>query len=110
MRNGVLVMEQMQFLATAIPKTENFIQNMNDQEKAIFAKHFAYVNQLFSEGKILFSGACLDGEMGLICYLAESYEVALERFKNDPLVQSGIVETQLHPFKTGNLLNTDKIK
>lgn len=79
-----MALEKKQFLATAKPKTENFLQNMSEEEKTVFAKHFAYVNQLFLEGKILFSGACLDGEMGLICYLAESYEVALEMFKNDP--------------------------
>ncbi|NHM34002.1 YciI family protein [Neobacillus terrae] len=100
-------MEKKQFLATAKPRTENFLQNMSEEEKAVFDKHFVYVNQMFSEGKILFSGACLDGTMGIICYLAESYEDALEMFKNDPLVQSDIGETQLHPFKTGHLQNID---
>lgn len=78
---------------------------MSEEEKAVFAKHFAYVNQMFSDGKILFSGACLDGAMGIICYLAESYEDALEMFENDPLVQSGFGDTQLHPFKMGHLKN-----
>lgn len=52
------------------------------------------------EGKIFFSGACLDGALGLIVYQAESFGSGLEMFKDDPLVRSGILETQLHPFKT----------
>jgi uncharacterized protein YciI len=101
---GLLLLEKKQFLATAKPRTESFLQNMIEEEKAVFANHIAYVNRMFSEGKILFSGACLDGAMGIICYLAESYEDALKMFKNDPLVQIGIGDTQLHPFKTGHLL------
>jgi uncharacterized protein YciI len=60
---------------------------MSEEEKKVLTKHFAYVNQMFFEGKILYSGACLDGAMGIICYLAESYEDALEMFKNYHLVQ-----------------------
>jgi uncharacterized protein YciI len=107
MRNGVIEMEQLQFLATAIPKKENWKQNMTDEEKAVMAQHFAYVNQLFAEGKIFFSGACLDGAMGLIVYKAESYEAAFEMFQNDPLVKSGITNTDLHPFIAGHIQNSN---
>ncbi|CRK81978.1 YciI family protein [Neobacillus massiliamazoniensis] len=96
-------MEQLYFLETAIPKKENWLQNMTEEEKAVMAQHFAYVNQLFSEGKIFFSGACTDGAMGIIIYQAESYESAFEMFQNDPLVKSGITNTDLHPFKAGHM-------
>lgn len=92
-------MEQLQFLATAIPKKENWTQKMTDEEKAIMAQHLTYVNQLFTEGRILFSGACLDGAMGLIVYKAESYEAAFEMF--------GITNTDLHPFIAGNIQNSN---
>lgn len=94
-------MEKKHFLATATPTKEDFLQNMNEEEKAIMALHLSYVNQMAVEGEIFFSGACLDGAMGLIVYKADSYESALEMFNNDPLVRSSIMQTQLHPFKTG---------
>jgi uncharacterized protein YciI len=45
--------------------------------------------------------------MGLIIYQAESFEDALEMFEKDPLIQSGLMETQLHPFKTGYVQTND---
>lgn len=98
-------MEVLHFLATAKPRRENFIQSLTEEEKAVMANHFAYTNQLFSEGKITFDGACLDGALGLIVYKAESEEAALEMFHNDPLVKSGIVDTELHPFRVVHMAN-----
>jgi uncharacterized protein YciI len=98
-------LELLHFLATAKPRRENFIQTLTEEEKAVMAKHFAYTNQLFSEGNITFDGACLDGALGLIVYKAESEEAAFEMFKNDPLVKSGIVDTELHPFRVGHIQN-----
>jgi uncharacterized protein YciI len=98
-------LELLQFLATAKPKRESWLQTMTDEEKTIMAQHFAYANQLFSEGKIVFDGACLDGAMGIIVYQAESQEAAFELHSNDPLVKSGIVNTELHPFRVGHILH-----
>jgi uncharacterized protein len=71
------------------------------------AQHFDYVNKRVGEGKIFFTGACVNGAMGLIIYQAESFEDALEMFEKDPLIQSGLMETQLHPFKTGYVQTND---
>ncbi len=98
-------MELLQFLATAKPKRENWMQNITEVEKAVMAQHFAYANQLFSEGKIVFGGACLDGALGIIVYKAESEEAAFEMFENDPLVKSGIMDTEFHRFRTGHIQN-----
>lgn len=97
-------MELLQFLATARPKRENWLQNITEEEKTIMAQHFAYTNQSFQEGKIVFDGACLDGTMGIIVYQAASEEAALEMFNKDPLVKSGIMNTELHPFRMGHIL------
>ncbi len=96
-------MEQLHFLGTAKPKIENWLLNMTEEEKAIMAQHFAYVNELFSEGKVIFTGACLDGAMGVVVYKAESEETAYKMFENDPLVKSGITNTEFHPFRTGHI-------
>jgi uncharacterized protein len=45
------------------------------------------------------TGACLDGAFGMVMYKAESEEIAIGMFENDPLVKSGITNTEFHPFK-----------
>jgi hypothetical protein len=45
--------------------------------------------------------------MGLIIYQAESFEDALGVFEKDPLIQSGLMGTRLHPFKTGYVQTND---
>lgn len=94
-------MELLQFLATARPKRENWLQNITEEEKTVMAQHFVYANQFFSEGKIIFDGACLDGALGIIVYQAESEEAGFELFENDPLVRSGIMDTEFHRFRMG---------
>lgn len=93
-------MEQQYFLVTATPKRENFRENTTEEEKTIISQHLDYVNQMVAAEKILFTGSCLDGAMGLIVYKTESYEAAVELFEKDPLVKSEIMNTEIHPFKT----------
>jgi uncharacterized protein YciI len=92
-------MELLYFVGQARPKRENFIQSMTPEEQAIFAQHFAYCEKLHSEDKLLLSGACSDGAFGMVMYKAETEAEARSMFENDPLVQSGITDTEFHPFK-----------
>jgi len=96
-------MELLQFIGLARPKRENFVQSMTNDEKAVFAEHFAYVEKLHSEGKLIISGACLDGAFGMIMYKAETEEAARAMFENDPLTKSGITATEFHPFRVGHM-------
>ena len=93
----------MEFIGTSRPKSENCVATMTADEQAIMGQHFEYINKLYTEGKIVFSGACTDGAMGLIVYNAESAEEARVLFENDPLTKSGIMETEFHPFKIGHV-------
>lgn len=92
-------MEQFQFIGLARPKRENFVKEMTPEEQAIMGHHFAYVEKLHAEGKVVVTGACLDGAFGMVIYKAESEESARSMFENDPLVKSGIANTEFHPFK-----------
>lgn len=96
-------MELLHFVALAKPKRKNFLQEWTQEEKAIMAQHFAYVEKLQSEDKLILSGACLDGAFGMLIYKAESQEAAFHMFENDPLTQSGIAETEFHPFSVGKI-------
>ena len=93
----------MEFMGTARPKRERWLETMTDEERAVMAQHFAYVNRLYSEGSIVFSGACTDGAMGVIIYQAESEEEARQLFENDPLTKSGRTSTEFHPFTIGHM-------
>lgn len=94
-------MEKLEFLAIAKAKRENWLATMTAEEKAIMAKHLEYVGQMFAEGKVVLAGPCLDGAYGIIIYKADSPEEAQEMFENDPAVQAGILNMELHPFKVG---------
>ncbi|MBI0580697.1 hypothetical protein IEC97_25455 [Neobacillus cucumis] len=94
-------MEQLEFLAIGKAKRENWLASMTPEEKAIMGKHLEYVRQMYTEGKVVLSGPCLDGAYGIIIYKAESAEDAQKMFENDPAVQTGVMDVELHPFKVG---------
>jgi uncharacterized protein len=92
-------MEQLEFLAIAKGKRENWLATMTPEEQAIMGKHLEYVRQMSSEGKVILAGPCLDGAYGIIIYKAASFEEAQVLFNNDPAVQADIMDMELHPFK-----------
>ncbi|WP_134701216.1 YciI family protein [Ammoniphilus sp. YIM 78166] len=92
-------MEKLEFLAIAKAKRENWLTTMTDEERMVMGKHLEYVQRMFSEGNVVLAGPCLDGAYGIVIYQAESPEAAQEMFLNDPAVQSGILDMELHPFK-----------
>lgn len=94
-------MNQVEFLALAKARRENWLATMTPEEAEVMGRHLEYVKRMFEEGKVVFSGPCLDGAYGLIVYKAESPEAARSLYENDPLVQSGILDTELHPFRVG---------
>lgn len=48
-------MEKQHFVAPARPKRQNFLQEMTTEEQAVMGQHFAYVEKLHSEGKLVLS-------------------------------------------------------
>jgi hypothetical protein len=53
---GSSTFEKKQFLVRALPKKENFLQNITEEEKEVMAQHFAYVNKMAEEGKFFSVG------------------------------------------------------
>lgn len=85
------------------PKRENFLQTMTQQEMTAFGEHAEYTKKLFSEGKIIQMGRCLDGAYGIVVFKAESPEEAQLIYKNDPAVMADIVYAELHPYQVTGL-------
>lgn len=96
-------MDQREFVYLFKPKRENFMQSMTQEEMAAMGKHSEYCKCLFTEGKIVQAGACLDGAYGIVVFKAESLEAAQHIFENDPAVQAGVVDGELHPYRVSML-------
>jgi uncharacterized protein len=68
------------------PPRPTFMQDMNDQERAIMQQHVAYWNRLLSEGKVLAFGPVMDpeGVYGLGIVEAESEAQVQAMIEQDP--------------------------
>ncbi|WP_047150436.1 YciI family protein [Aneurinibacillus tyrosinisolvens] len=76
-----------------------------DQEKNAEHRpaHLDYVNKLFLEGKIMAAGPFTDGKGGMVIYVADSYEEAVELAKNDPAVLTGARTFELREWSALSL-------
>jgi uncharacterized protein len=63
------------------------------------AEHFAYLQNLLKNKKLILAGPCLDGAFGIVIFEASSQEEAGSIMKNDPSIKSGIMRGELHNYK-----------
>lgn len=64
--------------------------------------HLAYINDLFKQGKVMAGGPFTDGQGGMVIYIADTYEEALELAKNDPAVTTGARTLELREWNALN--------
>jgi uncharacterized protein YciI len=60
--------------------------------------HLAYINKLYQEGKIMAAGPFTDGKGGMVIYIADTYEEALEFAQKDPVVVEGARTLELREW------------
>lgn len=75
--------------------------NWTDSDNAVAGRHFAHLQSLLAEGKLILAGKTegLDEEtFGIIIFEAEDLESAQKQMKLDPAVQEGIMNAQLYPY------------
>ena len=92
-----------QFLLRIEPVRKDFtLQNMNDEERRITGEHFAYLQNLFAQGKLTFAGQAFDpkGLFGIIIVNAPDQEAATALLNGDPTVKSKIFRGEAIPFRT----------
>ncbi|WCN38303.1 YciI family protein [Aneurinibacillus uraniidurans] len=65
--------------------------------------HLAHINELFKQGKVMAAGPFTDGKGGLVIYIADTYEEALEMAEKDPAVTSGARTLELREWGALNL-------
>ena len=88
-----------QFLYFLRPARENFIQTITEEESAIIGEHFAYLQGLLAEGKLIIAGRTqTDAPVGICIYYADSLEQAQQIAENDPAVAKGVFHADVHPY------------
>jgi uncharacterized protein YciI len=75
--------------------------HMLDAEKnaEVLSLHMDYLDKLDAAGKIFARGPFKDGSGGLVVYIAESFEEALEMASNDPHIKEKSRSLELKDWK-----------
>jgi uncharacterized protein len=96
-----------EWLCIIRPPRATFIADMRDDERAVMAEHFAYLQGLLGEGKLLLAGPSLEPPFGIIVLVAESEQAAWDIVREDPSVESGLQTPELYPFRASLLAGRD---
>ncbi|HET6173741.1 MAG TPA: YciI family protein [Gaiellales bacterium] len=89
------------------PPRPTFIGDMSEEERTVMGEHFAYLQGLLRQGRLLLAGPSLDPPFGIVVFVAESEEEAWALVRADPSVRAGVQTPELHPFRTSLLAGRD---
>jgi uncharacterized protein YciI len=81
-------------------------ENWTAREEAIVSRHFAQLQALQAQGKLLLAGKTdgLDAEtFGIVVFEAETPAEAEHLMQSDPAVAEGIMTARLYPFRAALL-------
>lgn len=78
---------------------EKTIEDAKEREK-VFAGHFANMNRLAEEGKLVLAGPFdgVDGWRGLFIFNVKTIEEAKKLTETDPVIISGIMTAEYHTY------------
>ena len=89
------------------PSRPSFMTDASAHEQAVMRKHFAYLQGLLREGKLVLAGPSLDPPFGIIVLVAPSEDEAWQLVRADPSVASSVQTAELHPFRISLLAGRD---
>ncbi|WP_372364959.1 YciI family protein [Candidatus Uabimicrobium sp. HlEnr_7] len=81
------------------PQRENFINSLTKKEEQVLGEHFAYLQNLLAEKKLLMAGPCEDGSLGIAIIEVESQELAQKIMNNDPCVKQQVFSAEVKEFR-----------
>jgi uncharacterized protein YciI len=86
------------------PPRYYFAATMTEEEKSVWAEHFARLQQMLAEGTLILAGPTL-GEINTgICVFEAPDEVTARRImEDDPAIAKGFASGELRPFKASLL-------
>ncbi|WP_078382224.1 YciI family protein [Sutcliffiella halmapala] len=82
--------------------------NWTKKEEEIVGRHFAKLQALLKEGKLIMAGKTLgldENTFGIVILEVEEEAAALKIMENDPAVSEGIMTAELFPYKVALIKN-----
>jgi uncharacterized protein YciI len=90
------------------PPRENFAATMTGDEQAVWQRHFAWLEQLLKEGRLVLAGATGGPtNTGIAIFEAADDESARRTVSHDPVTEAGLARGELRPFELGMLRGRD---
>jgi uncharacterized protein YciI len=90
------------------PPREDFAATMTDEERAVWAEHFARFERLLADGVIILVGPTL-GQVntGIAVFEAPDEATARRIMDEDPVLAGGYARGELRPFRVSLLRGRD---
>jgi uncharacterized protein YciI len=90
------------------PPREDFAATMTDAERQVWGEHWARMQRLQPEGRIILVGPTLGPHNTGICVFEAPDEASAQTFmEEDPAIASGIGRGELRPFRVSLLRGRD---
>jgi uncharacterized protein YciI len=97
-----------EWLCIIRPPRATFVADMRDDERELMSEHFAYLQALLREGKLLLAGPSpAEPAFGIAVLVAEDEDEAWALVRADPSVAAGRQTPQLQPFRATLLARRD---
>jgi uncharacterized protein YciI len=96
-----------EFVAMYTPCRPTLAADATEAEQETIGRHFAYLQELLAEGRIVFVGRREDGAYGIAVLEAGSIDGAQALFDADPCVREGVMSVEVHPFRVALLRGRD---
>jgi uncharacterized protein YciI len=90
------------------PPRDDFAATMSDEERAVWAEHFARLQRLLADGTLVLAGPTL-GQIntGLVLFEAPDEAAAEAVLAADPVISGGYAKGELRPFRVSLLRGRD---
>ncbi|MEP0766181.1 MAG: hypothetical protein HRF45_06515 [Fimbriimonadia bacterium] len=88
-----------EFIYVVRPPRPTFVADATQEETNAVASHFAYLQELRAEGRLLLAGRTEGGEFGIVVFVAEDAEHADQTVHADPAVYQGVFTADCYPFR-----------
>jgi uncharacterized protein YciI len=91
------------------PPRDDFVETMTEEERAVWQRHFEWVDGLFADGSLVMVGATGGAvNTGIGIFEAPDEQAARAIVSRDPAAGGGYARGELRPFDLGLLRGRDK--
>jgi uncharacterized protein YciI len=96
-----------EFVCILTPPRQSFVEDITDAEREIMSRHFAYLEALLEQGRLVLAGPSLGPVFGISVFEADDLEHARRIVADDPAVSSGLQKAEVSPFRVSLLRGRD---